>query len=356
MAHRRGHRGKRVLGVFALLGLGVFGWWFWMGRGQGQPVTLIGEMELDNKPALKPIVPAPAEYAEQPVLPAPAVSATVSNTPTAIQPPQLPSSTTQPAVTRPAAVVANPARAAGDFQEGMAAKERNDLLAARERLNRALHSGLAADKVLVARRTLGEIADQTIFAAAAVKGDPLTETYTVQAGNSLQRLSRRCKISEDLLAEVNKIKDKHFIREGMSLKLIHGPFHANVIKSEHLMHVYLQDIYVRSYRVALGADGKTPTGTWKVNNHQVNPGWNDPRSGKIWHPDDPANPIGEFWIGLEGVEGAAVGAFGYGIHGTIEPETIGQDVSLGCIRLAPADIEAVYKLLIPGESVVTVTD
>lgn len=358
MARRRTNSGFKFLVVVAVLAVCVGGLYAWLRRGHDQPPTLIGEMSLDNKPALQRIVPPAERFAEQPAAPTnaapkPPAPAPAAPAPARVEPPAAPS--TQPAVSRPA-VASDPAHAASDFQEGLAAKERNDVLAARERLNRALHSGLPADQALLARRALSEIAEQTIFGPKLVKGDALTESYTVQAGNSLQRLARRFKVPEDLLAEVNKIKDKHFIREGMTLKIIHGPFHASVVKSEHLLHIYVQDVYVRSYRVALGADGKTPTGTWKVVNHQVNPGWNDPNTGKMWHPDDPKNPIGEFWIGLEGVEGDAVGKFGYGVHGTIEPETIGQDVSLGCVRLAPVDIEAVYKLLVPGESIVTVTD
>jgi lipoprotein-anchoring transpeptidase ErfK/SrfK len=122
------------------------------------------------------------------------------------------------------------------------------------------------------------------------------------------------------------------------------------------MHVFLGDVYVRSFKVALGAEGKTPTGKWRVTSRQANPSWVDPQTGKRYHADDPANPIGEYWVGLEGLEGAAVGAFGYGIHGTNEPQTIGRDVSLGCIRLAPDDIEFVYKLLLPGASFVTTTE
>ena len=75
-----------------------------------------------------------------------------------------------------------------------------------------------------------------------------------------------------------------------------------------------------------------------------------------YHSDDPTNPIGEYWIGLEGIEGDAAGAVGYGIHGTNEPQTIGQDVSLGCVRLGPEDIAFVYKVLLPGASMVTITN
>ena len=45
-----------------------------------------------------------------------------------------------------------------------------------------------------------------------------------------------------------------------------------------------------------------------------------------------------------------------GIHGTIEPETIGKDVSMGCIRMLPDDVALAYKLLLPGQSYVFIID
>ena len=122
------------------------------------------------------------------------------------------------------------------------------------------------------------------------------------------------------------------------------------------MDIYLQDKYIRSFRVGLGQEGSTPTGLWKVINHQEDPGWTDPRTGHSWHPSDPNNPIGEHWIGLEGIDGDAFGQSGFGIHGTIEPDSVGKDVSMGCIRLLPDDVALLYKLLMPGQSYVAVTN
>ncbi|HOM52188.1 MAG TPA: L,D-transpeptidase family protein [Phycisphaerae bacterium] len=242
-----------------------------------------------------------------------------------------------------------------ELEAGFAALDRKELVAARTYLNNALHSGLSPADEKRVREALADLAQQTIFSRSVLKDDPLTERHTIKSGESLARIARRYKISENLLAEINGITNKNLIRAGSTLKVIHGPFHASVVKSQHKLHVYLQDVYVRTYRVALGMDGSTPTGTWKVINQLENPDWVDPQ-GKRWHADDPKNPIGEFWIGLEGIEGDAVGKVGFGIHGTVEPETIGQDVSLGCVRLAADDIAALYKFLVPGASITTIVD
>ncbi|HSW44602.1 MAG TPA: L,D-transpeptidase family protein [Phycisphaerae bacterium] len=254
-------------------------------------------------------------------------------------------------VTQPAGDLnANPHAAARLLQEGLDLWKKNQLLEARDKLNTALHSGLTVAEARIAREALADLADRTIFNGSVVEGDPLAKWHYVTSGDKLNRIARSAQISEDLLARINGMRNKDFLREGRSIKVLQGPFHASICKRDHEMHLYLRHVYVWTARVALGENGKTPTGVWKIANRLENPPWIDPRDGKVYHPDDPANPLGEFWIGMEGIDGLAVGRSGFGIHGTIEPETIGQDVSLGCVRLAPEDIALVYRLLEPGAS------
>ena len=51
------------------------------------------------------------------------------------------------------------------------------------------------------------------------------------------------------------------------------------------------------------------------------------------------------------VKTPAGGSFLYGIHGTNEPEKIGDAVSHGCIRLSNSDVEQVYAQAYLGEPV-----
>ena len=156
---------------------------------------------------------------------------------------------------------------------------------------------------------------------------------------------------------INGIADPTKIRQDQKLKAVRGPFNLRIYKSKFRMDVYLQDIYIRSYRVGLGTAGGTPEGVWRVKNRLENPTYYPPASAedkRIIPPDDPNNPLGKRWIGLEGVEGEAVGHEGYGIHGTIEPESIGKAVSMGCIRMHNEDVAFLYKLMQPGNSTVTI--
>ena len=60
------------------------------------------------------------------------------------------------------------------------------------------------------------------------------------------------------------------------------------------------------------------------------------------------------WIGLVGIDARTRGKSHYGIHSTSEPESIGKEQSLGCIRLADEDIELVYSLLYEVHSTVQI--
>jgi len=98
---------------------------------------------------------------------------------------------------------------------------------------------------------------------------------------------------------------------------------------------------LRTFDVAVGApQSPTPTGSFQIVNHISNPTWY--YKGKVVGPG-PGNPVGTRWMGLSFA--------GYGIHGTNVPNSIGKNVSHGCIRLRNSDIEQLFELLAVGDQV-----
>ena len=79
------------------------------------------------------------------------------------------------------------------------------------------------------------------------------------------------------------------------------------------------------------------------------------RSGSL-RPGDSGYPLGKagYWIGLVGLDPATAACQGYGIHGTNDPQSIGANASLGCIRLDDFNIEMVFSLLYEKWSTVTI--
>jgi lipoprotein-anchoring transpeptidase ErfK/SrfK len=248
------------------------------------------------------------------------------------------------------------ARVQAALEGGQRAFERSDLVTAQSQLSAALRAGATGQQAADIRAKLVKLGDQMIFSPEHVKGDPHSDIYLVQKGDSLMKIAKAFKATPDLIARVNNLTNRTMIREGSRLKVVKGPFSAVVSKKEYTLDVYLDDVMVRTYKVGLGEHGSTPTGTWRVKNKLENPTYFPPRGGKVVQADDPSNPLGEHWLGLEGVSGEAKNQERYGIHGTNEPASIGKDSSLGCIRMHNADVGELYTMLIIGDSQVTVKD
>jgi len=241
----------------------------------------------------------------------------------------------------------------------------NDPVTARHLLNMALKSDTAteADRESLRSRITKLNAD-LIFSPTIYKDDPMTEVYTVQSGDSLTRIVPRegLAVETGFVARVNRMANANSLRVGQKLKLVRGPFHAVVTKSAFRMDVFAGNpgeesdwIYIRSFTVGLGEGDSTPVGTFIIrrNSKLINPPWINPRTRDKFGADDPKNPIGERWLGLEGT-GASAAYAGYGIHGTIDPDSVGQMKSMGCVRLRTEDIEIVYDMLVEAISTVRI--
>lgn len=243
---------------------------------------------------------------------------------------------------------------AAEMERARAVMAKGDLLGARGLLSLALKSGLSEADEEFARGELGRIADVLLFSRATNIGDPLTGVHVVEPGDTLNAIAVRHRISEDVIARINGITHPDLLQVGQRIKYIRGPFHAIVHKSKFRMDVMLGDTLVRSIRVGLGADDSTPTGDWLVRDKLKNPDWTDPVTNRHYSAGDPENPIGNRWIALEGLSGEAVGRRGFGIHGTVDAESIGQEMSMGCVRLLPGDIEFLFDLVVVRQTRVEV--
>jgi len=161
---------------------------------------------------------------------------------------------------------------------------------------------------------------------------------------------------------MNGARNDRSLRAHSRIKVPKGPLHAVITKTAYRMDVFGDGrdgkrLYVCSFNVGLGKDDSTPVGRWVVGRgKQINPDWRNPITHEYHRADDPVNPIGEHWIPLHGTEERTRSMTGYGIHGTIEPESIGTQSSMGCVRLLPADVEQVYQLLAPEHSRVETRD
>jgi lipoprotein-anchoring transpeptidase ErfK/SrfK len=131
-------------------------------------------------------------------------------------------------------------------------------------------------------------------------------------------------------------------------------------------HLYVVDAPGRAtrYGVGVGREGFGWSGTARINMRRTWPDWVPPRemvdrdptiraqlvstSRGLGVPGGARSPLGAraLYLFAEG------GDTGYRIHGTTEPETIGTEVSSGCIRMVNQDVIHLYQRAPEGTPVI----
>jgi len=168
-----------------------------------------------------------------------------------------------------------------------------------------------------------------------------SERYEVQPGDSLGKIAKKHNTTVALLKKANGLK-KDVIYPGMKLKVEKVPFSIEVSIKKNTLWLKQGQYDIKKYRVSTGEKGNTPDGKFKIVNKLEDPTWYYEK--QVIAPGDPKNGLGTRWLGFD--------LKGYGIHGTIEPEKIGQPASLGCVRLRNEDVEEIFDLVPVGTSVV----
>ncbi len=290
-----------------------------------------------------------------------------------------------PEVRRPDPVAGAPTQAGGPggaigrlLERANDAEARNRPVEARDALNRILALDAADESVRATARTrIASLNERLVFSPMVAPNDPLALEYRVQGGDLLSRIVSKQGVAVPyrFIARINQLANPNALRQGQTLKLLRGPFHAVVDKSAFRLDLYAGSppqrpassrsdgaesdwIYIRSFRVGLGELGGTPLGNFRIKagSKVENPGWRNPRTGEVFGANDEKNPIGEYWLAIEGLDEASRMHQSLGLHGTIEPESIGREMSMGCVRMLPEDIRMVWEILADGVSVVRVVE
>lgn len=108
------------------------------------------------------------------------------------------------------------------------------------------------------------------------------------------------------------------------------PIEVYVDTANHQLAVISGKTILRIYTVGLGGT-KTPEGSFQISDKVVNPNGRD---------------NGEF-----GSRGMQLADTNYAIHGTNDPDSIGKDESLGCIRMDKEDVEELFDMIPKGTKV-----
>jgi lipoprotein-anchoring transpeptidase ErfK/SrfK len=169
-------------------------------------------------------------------------------------------------------------------------------------------------------------------------------TYDVRSGDNLTAIAKKHGVTVDAIRQANGISGDR-IDVGQKLAIPTYKLSLWVDKSDNTLVLKGDEEVLKTYAVATGTDNSTPVGTFKITDKLENPTWF--KAGAVKAPGDPENQLGSRWLGFD--------LKGYGIHGTIDPASIGKQVTAGCVRMRNEDVEELYRLVPPGTPV-TISD
>jgi LysM repeat protein len=160
--------------------------------------------------------------------------------------------------------------------------------------------------------------------------------YFVKSGDTLSTIALKFHTSYELIMKINN-KGRQMLRIGERLKILKGEIALLVDKSDFTLTVLLDGHFIKQYSVGIGKSDKTPEDIFVVKDKLKNPTWYSPEG--VYKFGDPRNLLGTRWMGFED----RGDFYGYGIHGTNDPETVGKESSNGCIRLTNENVEELFK-------------
>lgn len=155
-------------------------------------------------------------------------------------------------------------------------------------------------------------------------------------------------------------EDNGFAYHQTNMKAIDPVWHRQLVQHEHqetpgtivvdtknhFLYVLFENNTALRYGVGVGKEGFQWFGRAQVNRKEIWPGWTPPPEMLVRRPElprhmngGPDNPLGPraMYLYRDGRD------LGYRLHGTVEPWSIGSDVSSGCVRLLPEDVIDLYQ-------------
>lgn len=166
----------------------------------------------------------------------------------------------------------------------------------------------------------------------------LEQPHRMSRNETLQDVAQAYDVPWQLLANINGIEDPLTILPGTELKVVRGPFRAEVNLTLKELTLFMGDYYAGRFPIAVGDDPVAVEGSYTIQDKQTGKTFYN-RSGTPVAPRSPANPYGNFWMDLGNQ---------MSIHGSPDPTRPSEN---GCISLAEDIADDLYGILSQGSSV-----
>jgi lipoprotein-anchoring transpeptidase ErfK/SrfK len=181
-------------------------------------------------------------------------------------------------------------------------------------------------------RLLDELAGTVIYSTQ----HNMEPAYEVLGHETLQDLAEQKHVPWQLLANINGISRPDVLLPGQRLKVISGPFSAQVHVERGYITLFLRGHYAGRFPFTSGRDRPPIRGKYRVVSKVAEPVWYD-STGRELPCGHRESPYGKHFLDLGG---------GLSIHG----EAISGS-ERGCISVSPRDAQDLYGILSVGSQV-----
>ena len=171
--------------------------------------------------------------------------------------------------------------------------------------------------------------------------------YVVTDGESLVDIAAKYQVPAELLARINGIEEPFTLVSGETLKVVTGPFRAEVSVANSELTLYLGRYYAGRFPLQVGANVPAAEVTLTVVEKTDKHDFTDAVTGQTLSAGDPNNPYGHHWLGLADSDSNAPA--NWAIHG--RGEACPDDDRRGSLGLSSGDADDVHAILTIGSSV-----
>ncbi|MCD0462846.1 L,D-transpeptidase family protein [Roseiconus lacunae] len=194
--------------------------------------------------------------------------------------------------------------------------------------------GISADQEQQLMGRLDPLAREVIYSRRHL----LEQPYKVSGSESLVEIAKGYKVPWQLLANINGVDDPVTVLPGTELKMVRGPFRADVDLNGKVMTMFLGDLYAGRFEIEVGKEPSPTPGEFTVQDKQTSRTFYGP-AGKTIPAGSPENPYGNAWLDLGGQ---------LCIHGSSNTVKPTDD---GCISVAGDLADDVFAILSQGSTV-----
>lgn len=226
------------------------------------------------------------------------------------------------------------------LSQARALEAKGNLLEAKATYQELVNNFSNSGEMMNWQKKLEDINIKLLFSPAITLNSQL---YQIRPGDTLAKIAREFKTTVELIKKSNSLADDKII-PGRKIKVWTAPFSILIDKSQNTLILKTDEEIFKTYIVSTGANNSTPVGNFRITNKLSNPTWF--KAGAVVLADSPENILGTRWLGFD--------LAGYGIHGTTEPQSLGKQVTQGCVRMANAEVEELYTIVPVGTEVTTV--